>query len=240
MDGLCALIVLLVSLLAAALRGSVDPGVLGFAISYMLVSAGLFQWTIRQSAEVESQMTSVERINAYVDLEPEPYTGNGDDSHTTYQYDPMVTLKNSKLPDAIHKINSSVEVDPVVNFSYKRVTLEALTATYRLDLDPVLKGLTASIPFGSKVGVCGRTGSGKSSFLLALLRLNIITGGDVLLDALSLVHMPLEQARSMISLIPQGKNKHTCSLSLASCKCDLFNGRAAFILWYAALQPGSL
>lgn len=46
-------------------------------------------------------------------------------------------------------------------------------------------------------------GSGKSSFLLALLRLNIITKGDVFLDDLSLMGMSLEETRSMVSLIPQ-------------------------------------
>jgi ABC-type transport system involved in cytochrome bd biosynthesis fused ATPase/permease subunit len=53
------------------------------------------------------------------------------------------------------------------------------------------------------LGICGRTGSGKSSLLLALLRLNVITEGDILLDGKSLLTMSLESARSEVAIIPQ-------------------------------------
>jgi ABC-type multidrug transport system fused ATPase/permease subunit len=83
------------------------------------------------------------------------------------------------------------------------VYIDNLTVTYRVELDPVLRNLTLDIPAGFKVGICGRTGSGKSSTLLALLRLNVITQGDVLVDGASLLAMDLEDARAHISVIPQ-------------------------------------
>jgi ABC-type multidrug transport system fused ATPase/permease subunit len=42
---------------------------------------------------------------------------------------------------------------------------------YRPELPPVLRGLTARIAPGMKVGIVGRTGAGKSTILMALLRL---------------------------------------------------------------------
>ena len=54
-----------------------------------------------------------------------------------------------------------------------------------------------------QVGVVGRTGSGKSSLLAGLLRLNEVVGGDVLVDGVSLVKLGLDHARSPISWIPQ-------------------------------------
>ena len=68
---------------------------------------------------------------------------------------------------------------------------------------PVLKSLSLNIPGGSKVGVIGRTGCGKSSLLLALLRLNCIVDGDILIDGESILEMDLERSRGMFSVIPQ-------------------------------------
>ena len=46
-----------------------------------------------------------------------------------------------------------------------------MSMRYREDLPPVLKDLTLSIKGGSRVGVVGRTGAGKSSLIAALFRL---------------------------------------------------------------------
>ncbi|KAA3682524.1 ATP-binding cassette, subfamily C (CFTR/MRP), member 4 [Paragonimus westermani] len=43
----------------------------GLMITYATGLVGLFQWCVRQSAEVENQMVSVERTVEYMDLEPE-------------------------------------------------------------------------------------------------------------------------------------------------------------------------
>ena len=59
------------------------------------------------------------------------------------------------------------------------------------------------MPSLTQVGVVGRTGSGKSSFLSALLRLNLIVDGDILLDGISLRKLGLADARSRVSWIPQ-------------------------------------
>ena len=63
--------------------------------------------------------------------------------------------------------------------------------------------LTLSIQAGLKVAIVGRTGCGKSTFLQSLLRLNIISQGEIFVDGVSLLHMPLEDARSLVSVIPQ-------------------------------------
>ena len=84
-----------------------------------------------------------------------------------------------------------------------RLQLVNLCVRYREDMPNVLNNLSLEIPAGSKEGVCGRTGSGKSSLLLALLRLNLLPSGDMLLDGESLLQMDLELARRRISSIPQ-------------------------------------
>lgn len=67
----------------------------------------------------------------------------------------------------------------------------------------MLCGFDFTIPPGCKIGVVGRTGSGKSSFLAALLRLNEIVQGDIIIDGVSLTRLGLTDARGGMAWIPQ-------------------------------------
>jgi ABC-type multidrug transport system fused ATPase/permease subunit len=66
-----------------------------------------------------------------------------------------------------------------------------------------LKGISFRVGHGEKIGVVGRTGSGKSSLLYALFRLTDCIHGDILIDGVSSLTVPLETLRSKISVIPQ-------------------------------------
>eukprot|EP01064_Diplonema_japonicum_P019531 TRINITY_DN2826_c0_g1_i1.p1 TRINITY_DN2826_c0_g1~~TRINITY_DN2826_c0_g1_i1.p1 ORF type:complete len:1281 (+),score=331.20 TRINITY_DN2826_c0_g1_i1:155-3844(+) len=83
------------------------------------------------------------------------------------------------------------------------VHLQNMSVRYRPDLPIVLSGLDAVIPQGSRVGVVGRTGSGKSSLFQALLGLNEVVDGKVLFDGRDAAVMSLKQRRGGITLIPQ-------------------------------------
>jgi len=67
----------------------------------------------------------------------------------------------------------------------------------------VLRHVTVRIAGGFKVGLVGRTGSGKSSFLLCVARLNNIVGGRVVLDGLDCDSVPLARLRGALAVIPQ-------------------------------------
>uniref|UniRef100_A0A667ZRG2 Cystic fibrosis transmembrane conductance regulator n=1 Tax=Myripristis murdjan TaxID=586833 RepID=A0A667ZRG2_9TELE len=53
------------------LHSELDAGAVGLALSYAITLMGMFQWGVRQSAEVENMMTSVERVVEYTELESE-------------------------------------------------------------------------------------------------------------------------------------------------------------------------
>lgn len=67
----------------------------------------------------------------------------------------------------------------------------------------MLKGLTFTVPSGSTCGVVGRTGSGKSSLLLALLQLIPVEKGRVLLGGVDVASVSLKELRRQVAIIPQ-------------------------------------
>lgn len=71
LDAICAIFVIVVAFGSLILAKTLDAGQVGLALSYALTLMGMFQWSVRQSAEVENMMISVERVIEYTDLEKE-------------------------------------------------------------------------------------------------------------------------------------------------------------------------
>ncbi|KAF8307176.1 P-loop containing nucleoside triphosphate hydrolase protein [Clavulina sp. PMI_390] len=83
-----------------------------------------------------------------------------------------------------------------------QLRVEKLSARYSPDGPDVLRNISFNCSSGEKVGIVGRTGSGKSSLTLAILRL-IPTQGDVLYDGISTKKLNLDALRLNITIIPQ-------------------------------------
>ncbi|XP_072883234.1 ATP-binding cassette sub-family C member 4 isoform X1 [Hemitrygon akajei] len=71
LDGLCAIFVTVVAFSSIFIANQLDAGQVGLVLSYSITLMGMFQWGVRQSAEVENLMTSVERVLDYSELESE-------------------------------------------------------------------------------------------------------------------------------------------------------------------------
>ncbi|XP_014906070.1 ATP-binding cassette sub-family C member 4 isoform X2 [Poecilia latipinna] len=71
LDGMCSVFVTITTFGCLLLRDQLDAGSVGLALSYAVTLMGMFQWGVRQSAEVENMMTSVERVMEYTELESE-------------------------------------------------------------------------------------------------------------------------------------------------------------------------
>ncbi|MCC5966809.1 MAG: ABC transporter ATP-binding protein [Natronohydrobacter sp.] len=68
---------------------------------------------------------------------------------------------------------------------------------------PLFTGLNVAIPSGQKVGLVGRSGSGKTTFVKLIQRLHEINGGTITLDGVDLQQVPLQTLRGHIALVPQ-------------------------------------
>ncbi|CDO74329.1 hypothetical protein BN946_scf184850.g1 [Trametes cinnabarina] len=80
--------------------------------------------------------------------------------------------------------------------------VEKLSARYSEDSPKVLRDVSFEVAAGERVGIVGRTGSGKSTLTLALLRC-ILTEGSVRYDGLPTEKINLDALRSNITIIPQ-------------------------------------
>ncbi|KIY46182.1 P-loop containing nucleoside triphosphate hydrolase protein [Fistulina hepatica ATCC 64428] len=82
------------------------------------------------------------------------------------------------------------------------LVVEKLSARYSPDGPKVLRDISFVIKSGERVGVVGRTGSGKSSLTLSLLRC-IYTEGEMWYDGRLTTNINLDDLRSNITIIPQ-------------------------------------
>ncbi|MCJ1385668.1 hypothetical protein MMC17_008791 [Xylographa soralifera] len=68
---------------------------------------------------------------------------------------------------------------------------------------PALRDLTLHIPAGSKIGICGRSGSGKSSLILSLFRMLDLQAGSITIDGINIANLQRGELRSRLNAIPQ-------------------------------------
>ena len=84
-----------------------------------------------------------------------------------------------------------------------RIDFIDLKCRYRKNLDLVLRGVTVTFTGGHKIGIVGRTGSGKSTIMLCLLRILEAAEGKIIVDGRDIAQLSLDDLRSKITIILQ-------------------------------------
>ncbi|KAH8395710.1 hypothetical protein KR222_010260, partial [Zaprionus bogoriensis] len=174
LDLFCVLYVLVI-ILNNFINPPENPGQIGLAITQAMSMTGMVQWGMRQSAELENSMTSVERVLEYRNLEAE-----GEFSSPAGQKPPASWPEEGEI------------------------IADDLSLRYVPDSQAphVLKSLNFTIAPREKVGIVGRTGAGKSSLINAIFRLSY-NDGSILIDQRDTAKVGLHDLRSKISIIPQ-------------------------------------
>ncbi|KAJ5700862.1 hypothetical protein N7536_003875 [Penicillium majusculum] len=83
------------------------------------------------------------------------------------------------------------------------VEVKGLSISYSPDLPLVLSDISISVGAGQRIGIVGRTGAGKSSLTLALLRLINPQCGSILIDGVDISTIKLRSLRSKVAFLPQ-------------------------------------
>ncbi|KAM7318619.1 hypothetical protein ACRRTK_021731 [Alexandromys fortis] len=156
-------------------KGLANPGLVGLVLSYALSLTGLLSGLVSSFTQTEGMMVSVERLEEYsCGVPQEP---RGQPLQTPYQGIRWLT-------------RGSVEFQDVV-------------LVYRPGLPNALDRVTFRVEPGEKLGIVGRTGSGKSSLFSVLFRLLEPSAGRVLLDGVDTSQLELAELRSQLAVIPQ-------------------------------------
>ncbi|XP_076808480.1 ATP-binding cassette sub-family C member 4-like isoform X1 [Clavelina lepadiformis] len=146
---------------------------IGLTLAYSINLLSLFQWMIRQSAEAENLMTSVERIYEYHNLTPEvPENAEKKEPPSGWPQSGAITMKN-------------------VDYAHFQ------------DGPCVLKSLNLEFNAKEKVGIVGRTGAGKSSLIAVLFRMSDQISGKVSIDGIDTSEIELDGLRASLAIIPQ-------------------------------------
>ncbi|RBR18642.1 uncharacterized protein FIESC28_05919 [Fusarium coffeatum] len=82
------------------------------------------------------------------------------------------------------------------------IVFDRVWAGYK-ESEHVLKNVSLLIEAGQKIGICGRTGSGKSSMVSAIFRMVDIHSGRILVDGLDISTIPREEIRRRLIGVPQ-------------------------------------
>jgi ABC-type multidrug transport system fused ATPase/permease subunit len=198
LETVSSILVCLAALFAVVNRSNIAPGLAGLTISYALNITSVFNWCVRQTAELEQNMNSVERLGFLIkEIEQEKVVvvpalkegdkkdgddgANGKDGNKVggsimqlvrpkHQRNQNENLFNqSDLP--FHHEEPSKQHPPPNWPSAGKIEFKDVEMRYRPDLPLVLKKIDFKIDAGQKVGIVGRTGAGKSSIAMTLLRL---------------------------------------------------------------------
>uniref|UniRef100_A0A5S6R0N3 Uncharacterized protein n=1 Tax=Trichuris muris TaxID=70415 RepID=A0A5S6R0N3_TRIMR len=174
LDFLVVGVVFAISLLMVALGDDIEPAYAGMALSYAMQMSGIFQFAVRMQAELEAKMISVERMNRFID------TIEREDVHDT-----------------------SCEIDKISDCVKGSISFDNVSLTYGKNISPALNNITFEVRDGCRLGILGRTGSGKTSLVNVLLRLYPISEGTVTIDNRNIDSIRLYDLRSRIAVIPQ-------------------------------------
>lgn len=178
----------------------IPAGWVGLALSYAIEITGYLKHGVRMIAQVEAEMNSVERVLYY--------------------------SKNVESEAA-----SETKDDPKPSEWPSKGEIQIQDASMRYRDGPlVLKKISVSFKGGEKIGVVGRTGSGKSSLMSALFRITEIEpdGGKILIDGVDIASIGLISLRLNLSIIPQDPVMFSNTIRY---NLDPFEEKSEYELW---------
>lgn len=199
---------LIITLLCVTRAFPISAASVGVLLTYVLQLPGLLNTILRAMTQTENDMNSAERLVTYA----------------------------TELP--LEGSYRKPEMTPPESWPSKgEIIFENVDFAYRPGLPIVLKSLNLGIKSGEKIGICGRTGAGKSTIMSALYRLNELAAGKILIDDVDISQLGLFDLRRKLAIIPQDPVLFRGTIRK---NLDPFNERKDDELWDALVRGGAI
>ncbi|KAK2608594.1 hypothetical protein QQS21_002820 [Conoideocrella luteorostrata] len=193
--------------LAVALRSKLNGGALGIALVSMMQLSHALTNLVQAWTSLETSFGAIARIKDFYENTPTEESPG-----------------ESSSPDLSWP---SVGV----------VRFESVSATYSAEESPILTDITATIEAGQKIGLVGRTGSGKTSLTLALMRMIDVVSGSIYIDGVDLATLRGSVVRDRLGclaqdplLLPSSIRANIDPLGISS-DVDIINALIKVNLW---------
>ena len=167
----------------AIFKNKYNPQSIGLLLSYSLnLIEYLFDFMGRFS-RLSKALVSIERCDNYTKVLQE-------------KYPTLITDKDLKQYPTNNK-------NVTTFIPYGKINFNNYSVRYRPNTPLVLKNLSLEIQPKEKIGVVGRTGSGKSTLCLCMFRLLEAYNGKICIDDMDISEIGLEMLRKNLTIIPQ-------------------------------------
>lgn len=173
LDLIVAALAVILMIMVVKLRDTLDPGFVALALLNVMSFNNNLTAVIKMWTNLETSLGAIARLKDF-------------NEHTRSE-------------------NLVEEWEPVLETwpSNGRVEFSNTSATYALELPNVVKDVNLAIAAGERIGICGASGSGKSSLIASMFRMLEITAGSISIDGVDLCSLPRQTVRERLNAIPQ-------------------------------------
>ncbi|KAM0811753.1 putative ABC multidrug transporter [Seiridium cardinale] len=178
-DACAALIAFATGVIALSFQSKLPAGLVGFSLTNATGLGQTILNLVRNMNELEVELNCFHRVMEYATLPPEE--------------------EETETNDGDEEGDSPLSSWP----SEGRVQFCDVTANYEAGAAAILRNLSFTVHAGEKVAIIGRTGSGKSTIALSLLRFTNIVSGKILIDGVDITQLPRRMVRERLTIIPQ-------------------------------------
>lgn len=180
-DFVTAIVTTVAGVIAISKIGIIPAGMVGFSLTNATGLSETILYLVRITNDLEVELQSFHRVREYASLEPE------------------------EKKDHVHATPNAANPRPALADWPRTGAIEFRGVTIRYDSDgpDILKDINLRFAAGERVAVVGRTGSGKSTLVLSLLRFTHIVNGQILYDGVDITTVPRRRLRHALTIIPQ-------------------------------------